>query len=72
MSAPPHRSSNLIRAHVPERLAMQRTGHTTRSVFDRDNIVAEEDLRSGVERLAAYVEQQPTEPIVITPKKAAG
>jgi len=45
---------NLVRAGVPERVAMVLSGHRTRAVFERYNIVSPGDLRDAARRLDQF------------------
>ncbi len=51
---------NLSRAGVPESVAMEITGHKTRSMYRRYRIVDEKDLREATEKLQSHLEKQGT------------
>jgi integrase len=59
---------NLSRADVPDRIAMSIMGHKTRAMYDRYNIVDEEDSRRGMRRAEDYLMAESDNPVRLTDK----
>lgn len=63
---------NFRKAGLSETEAKALSGHRTNSVFERYNIVDEEDLRESMQRVEKHLKREATRPKVVPLKQAQG
>ena len=62
----------MIRAGVPQSVAMRISGHRTTAIFLRYDITSEEDKRAALERTQAHREAQPVLPAKVAVESVGG
>jgi len=55
---------NLVRSGTSEKVAMKISGHATRSVFDRYNIVSQDDIADAGRKLAAFHDSKSSDTVL--------
>ncbi len=56
---------NMVRAGVPQSVAMKISGHRTAAIFRRYDITTESDIREALRKTQAHIKAQPISPSVV-------